>query len=248
MKAFPSTPLHVLTFEIGTVPDSEPLWDALVYFFSRYPSLTSQGITGYSNFAVNTSVNGTYFGGMNGVLVLPALSSTNTSDSLIAAFNQILEHIVTMWPNTFVNDTASATVPSFYDFWILSSGPTWAGISFELGSRLLDERALTVDLPALKAALEVFTHEAGAQSIIVGGGKVNDIVPRGGSDAVNSAWRKTIVHLSISSVTEEGTFGTDATPQLVQYPDRISTQLSKLSKKISGLGCVPGGQVRWGIW
>jgi len=233
MKAFPSTPLHVLTFEIGTVPDSEPLWDALVYFFSQYPSLTSQGITGYSNFAVNTSVNGTYFGGMNGVLVLPALSSTNTSDSLIAAFNQILDHIVTTWPSTFVNDTANATVPSFYDFWILSSGPTWAGISFELGSRLLDERALTVDLPALKAALKVFTHGAGAQSIIVGGGKVNDIVPRGGSDAVNSAWRKTIVHLSISSVTKEGTFGTDTTIQLVQYPGRISTQLSKLSKKIS---------------
>jgi hypothetical protein len=67
-----------------------------------------------------------------------------------------------------------------------------------LGSRLLDETALTTNLNALKAALKVFAHGVGGQCILVGGGKVNDFVPQGGS-AVNPAWRKTILHISKSS-------------------------------------------------
>jgi hypothetical protein len=67
-----------------------------------------------------------------------------------------------------------------------------------LGSRLLDETALTANLTALQAALKVFAYGVGLQCVLVGGGKFNDFVPRGGS-AVNPAWRKTILHLSKQS-------------------------------------------------
>jgi hypothetical protein len=197
MRAFPSTPLNYIGFEIGTTPNSEPLWDALTYVFSQYPSLTSQGITGYIDFAPNTSINGTYFGGMQGLLFLPALSSTNTSTSLVAALDKIVTNITTTWPNTFIYNASIATFANFYDWWFPNNGPKSAGGSTMLGSRLLDETALTANPTALQAALKVFAHGAGLQILLVGGGKVNDFVPRGGS-AVNPAWRKTIVHLSKS--------------------------------------------------
>jgi hypothetical protein len=90
------------------------------------------------------------------------------------------------------------TVPNFYDWWFPNNGPKPAGGSTILGSRLLDETVVTANPTALQAALKVFAHGAGIQSILVGGGKVNDIVPGVGS-VVNPAWRKTIVHLSKSS-------------------------------------------------
>jgi len=67
-----------------------------------------------------------------------------------------------------------------------------------LGSRLLDETALTANPTALEAALKVFAHKVGLQSILVEDGKVNTFVLPGGS-AVNPAWKKTIVRLSKSS-------------------------------------------------
>jgi hypothetical protein len=46
----------------------------------------------------------------------------------------------------------------------------------------------------LQAALKIFAHDTGGQSILIGG-KVNSFVPPGGS-AANPAWGKTTVHLS----------------------------------------------------
>jgi hypothetical protein len=195
MRAFPSTPLYYIDFEIGTSPDSQPLWDAITYLFSQTPSLVAQGITGYVEFAPNTTISGTSVGGFQGVFMLPALSPTNTSASLLAALEKIVANITTTWPNTFTvpGGLIPVTVASFYDWWFPNNGPKSAGGNTMIGSRLLDETALTANLTALQAALKVATHGVGLQALVVGGGKVNSFVPPGGS-SVNPAWRKTIVH------------------------------------------------------
>jgi len=127
MRAFPSTPFYYLDFEIGTTPDSEPLWDAVTYLFSQCPSLVAQGITGYIDFSPNASINGTYVGSLGGIFFLPALSPTNTSASLLAALEKIVTNITTTWPDIFIVLASPVTVASFYDWWFPNNGSKNAG-------------------------------------------------------------------------------------------------------------------------
>jgi hypothetical protein len=68
------------------------------------------------------------------------------------------------------------------------------------GSRLLDAKALTAG-PALKKALQAAMTPGGINPYLLGGKGVRDVVPRGGSDAVNPAWRTSLVHCSLSHIT-----------------------------------------------
>ena len=68
-----------------------------------------------------------------------------------------------------------------------------------VGSRLLDTEALTTNLTAVKVALQGFIPQGDGQSAsidLVSGKGVWNAMPRGGSDAVNPAWRKAVVHVS----------------------------------------------------
>lgn len=61
-----------------------------------------------------------------------------------------------------------------------------------VGSWLLPAETLTDD--ALRPALVQFLGQDGGRLYMVSGKGVWDAVPRGGSDAVNPAWRKALVH------------------------------------------------------
>jgi hypothetical protein len=67
-----------------------------------------------------------------------------------------------------------------------------------VGSRLLDAEALTANLTAVKVALQGFIAPGGGQANVdfISGKGVWNAVPRGGSDAVNPAWRKALIHMS----------------------------------------------------
>jgi hypothetical protein len=171
--------------------------NALTYWFSEYPTLSAQNIAGYNDYAVNTTLDGvTYCGGVQGEFLLPVLSPANTTESLSAAIGAMLDNITATYPGQFVTEIGVQTYASYYDWWLPANGPKSAGFDFMVGSRLLDKTALTGDLSALQAALKVFSEAGGGNPILVGGGKVNSGVPRGGSNSVNPAWRKTILHCS----------------------------------------------------
>ena len=198
IQTFPSTP--IVTFHVlGTLSETEIFWDAMTYWLSAQPSLSEQGISGYNTISPNTSINGTYFGSVKSSFLLPILSPSNSSESLSAAINVLIDHVTTTWPGYFKYSTDNLTWATFYDWWLPANGPDYAGIDLMVGSRLLDEEALTRDLDALKAAIKVFIPPGNAgMANLVAGGKVSTVVPRGGSDAVNPAWRKAIIHFSKS--------------------------------------------------
>ncbi len=182
----------------GTIPNSEPFWDSITYWLSQYPALAEVGLAGYGNIYPNISLGDATYGGFGGFFLLPALSPLNNTASVAAAIDPILEHINNSWPGYFEFSKNALTYPSFYDWWYYNNGPTYGGVDLMVGSRLLPAEALTANLTALKVALQgFFNPETVDISVdLVSGKGVWDAVPRGGSDAVNPAWRKAIVHVS----------------------------------------------------
>lgn len=202
-KAFQSTPFIVSTVAFGTAPpNSDQFWNGTTYFLSQYPRLSAQGLAGYGNLLPNTSFNLTenttiQVGAFEGEFVLPVLSHYNTSASVEAALNPIFANINATYPNQWEFSVNTTTYSSFYEWYKDFNGPDYAGIDLAVGSRLLDEKALTSNLTALRVGLQnSFAPGNGGQINLVSGKGVRDAVPRGGSDAVLPAWRESLVHYS----------------------------------------------------
>jgi len=137
---------------------------------------------------------------MQGLYLLPVTSPKNTTASLAAVANGTINNILATYPEMRAPLAVSLSYPGFYDWFNPANSPKYAGLELMAGSWLLDEKALTADPVALKAALKVFGGGVGTFSpLLMGGGKVNTAVPRGGSNSVHPAWRKTILHLSKGS-------------------------------------------------
>jgi hypothetical protein len=132
--------------------------------------------------------------------MLPVLSPQNTSSSLTSALTPILANISATYPNEFLISVSNVMEhPTFYDWWRANNGPYYAGIELVVGSRLLSADALH-DVAALETAVKgVLPSDVGGVGMnfyLLGGKGIADAVPRGGSDAVNPAWRKALVHAS----------------------------------------------------
>ncbi|KAH8811453.1 hypothetical protein F5884DRAFT_672266 [Xylogone sp. PMI_703] len=196
VKAFPPTPFIVSTLSFGTpLLNSETYWNAMAYLASRYPDLSSKHLGGYGFMASNTTYNNSQISAFEGVFVMPALSASNTSASVDAAISPVIANISATYPNQWGFFLNTTTYPSFYDWFKDNNGPNNAGIDMAIGSRLLDEKALTSNLTALKLALQSSTAPGGTPSLYLVSGKgVRDAVPRGGSNAVLPAWRTSLVH------------------------------------------------------
>jgi hypothetical protein len=136
-----------------------------------------------------------------GIFILPLLSSSNTSESLVSAVSSVVNAAVQPYPLKFFVTFQPVVYNSFYDYYVINNGPLDAGGDYSLGGRLLDEKALTSNITALRETLKAITPGGSASSLyLVGGHGVRNAVPRGGSNAVNSAWRKALVHCGKASV------------------------------------------------
>ncbi|RFU32605.1 hypothetical protein B7463_g3715, partial [Scytalidium lignicola] len=199
IKAFPSTPFIVNTLSFGTAPPyTETYWNGITYFLSKYPLLSSQGLGGYGFILPNTTYNNTQIGAFEGAFLMPVLSASNTSASVEAAISPILANISATYPNQWQFIMNTTTYRSFYDWFQNNNGPDNAGIDMAVGSRLLDEKALTANLTALKVTLQnsIPPGSVGSAYLVSGKG-VRDAKPRGGSNAVLPAWRESLVHYVI---------------------------------------------------
>ncbi len=202
-KAYPSMPFVVATGILSTVPGTDAFWDAIANVLSQYPSLDDQGIMTYSLVARNFS--GQYgitspIDGLLGIFILPVLYPDNTTDSLNATLYKMFNQAIAGSPVPFTPYFSSQLYPDFWAWYSVNNGPLDAGYDQFIGSRLLDKNALMQNLTALAAAFKGATPYGGVTSAYLVGGKgVMNAKPRGGSNAVGSAWRKAYVHSGMPS-------------------------------------------------
>ena len=134
--------------------------------------------------------------------MLPVLSPTNTSSSFLSALNPLLDTVTDEYPNQFSVSLSNITEwNSFYDWWINTRSLEYAGIELVVASRLLGAEALhNIEAleTALKGLLPVSEVGTSINFYLLGGKGITNAVPRGGSDSVNPAWRKAIVHAGTS--------------------------------------------------
>lgn len=88
---------------------------------------------------------------------------------------------------------ASTLFPSLYALYQAYADPSTAGTDKVVGSWLLPAETLS-DNEGFSDALRTFMGDVGARLYMVSGRGVWDVVPRGGSDAVNPAWRRALIH------------------------------------------------------
>jgi hypothetical protein len=225
IKAFPSTQFAIADALIATAPGTEAYWDVFASILAQFPKLGAQGISTYSFLApsfVSPSLNITsavdaYYG----VFMLPLLHPGNSSATLIAAINDVLNTAKAPYPAQFVTSVTGTAYPDFWSWYQNNNGPLDAGSDVVLGSRLLDEKALTANTTAVKEAYKIITQPGRMTNIyLVSGKNVWNAEPRGGSNAVNPAWRKAFVHTGESFSLELSCLVpvTDLlTPRLVAY-------------------------------
>jgi hypothetical protein len=200
-KAFQSVPFVVATGFVGTtIPGLGAVWDVVANVLSHYPALDAQGIMAYSlvvhDFSRPKKGIPIALDGVLGQWILPALHPENTSDSLDAAINAVFrEATAGYFPGQFIRILTTHTWPDFWAYYNVSNGPRDAGFDQYLGSRLLDGKALTQNLTALKQAFKATTPSGSSTgAFLVGGHGVQNAKPRGGSNAVNPAWRRAYIH------------------------------------------------------
>jgi hypothetical protein len=146
----------------------------MAYIMSQFPSVAEHGIMSYSTFSPNTTLNGTIYnttfngslyGVYQGLFVLPILSPSNSSSSVMDVLSPIWKNITMTYPDQISFSFSAATYPSFYSWWINYNGPNDAGFDIIVGSHRLDIPSLTANVTALKEAMKAFTPPGG------GGGK-----------------------------------------------------------------------------
>jgi hypothetical protein len=203
VKAFPSVPLNLVEVEFATKAGNPHYWDALLYALGRYPELKDAGLMGYTSFGPNYSDPSS---GINelavyqGIFILPQFADNDTLASLNALLDITGTYINTTWPGEFIfAEPVNYTFQNFEDFYVYGNGPNNAGIEQLGGSRLLPREVFEGNTTALRIAVQesISPGNLGNAYLVT---PPKGIVPRGGSNAVNPAWRKALVHYSESSV------------------------------------------------
>lgn len=196
-KAYPSMPFIVATGSIYTLPGTDIFWDVIAKILSQFPALDDQGIMAYSFIVRESSVLGTptpvdaFVAGF----LLPVLHPDNTTNSLNATLNKMFAQAIAGTSFPFYYNVIPQTYDDFWAWYNVSNGPLDAGFDQYIGSRLLDGKALTQNLTALAQAFKAATPLNGtSMAYLVGGKGVMNAQPRGGSNAVGSAWRTAYVH------------------------------------------------------
>jgi len=240
-RAFPSAEFIAALGIVLTPPGGEPYWDVVANILSQYDSLDAQHISAYTVVApgyVNPALGITtpldvYLGSFN----LQGLYPGNTSNSLAAALTAVFDAATAEYPGQFTVEVFPPTVyPDFWDWYNPNNGPlTGAGGDVLVGSRLLDEKALSQNLTALKDALKIVTQTGPATGLyLVAGRGVANAKPRGGSNSVNPAWRKALVHTGkLCNIVKRGL--SDLHVKLLVFPGRHLILWSKRSKRTCSL-------------
>jgi hypothetical protein len=197
MKAYPSPSILSMSFGIETTADNTHAFDMVAYMLGQFPSLVDAGVSGYPIILkASPSILGNYTvytSGMIGKFMM--VNTTNVAD-MVAVFQPLFNHINSTWPGSFQIGVNITSYPSFYRWYEENYDGSPVGYENVMGSRLLDADALAANVTATKLAFEQFAGGDLTTAYIVSGKGVWNAQPRGGSNAVLPAWRKSIVHAS----------------------------------------------------
>ena len=112
-------------------------------------------------------------------------------------FNPILAHMSNVYPVVVSHNTTF--VPSLYEWWkVQYPAGAVAATDARLGSRLLDEMALSQPLDTLADGLSKAYPGLVLLGNLVSGPGVWNAQPPGGLGSMTPAWRKAVTHLSKS--------------------------------------------------
>ena len=169
-------------------------FDMITYLVSNFPSLGDAGVSGYPliyNSVPDSLTGKDLITGIGGLFLMTDTNATQMTRLLAPHFY----HINDTWPGVaiFANITQYASVNEWFSH---NYDPSPSGLDLVMGSRLLDKQALTGNITALKSGLQKFSKGDQTTVFIVSGKGVHDAQPRGGSNAILPAWRKTYVHAS----------------------------------------------------
>lgn len=180
-------------------PNSATYWDIVAYYLAQFPALSAANVAGFIYIYPNiTQTEGSSpISSFQAIFALPESSSSTALEDLWAPS---WTHVNETYSNVTITTQVTSTVfPDLYSlFQVYQDSPT-AGLDKIVGSWLLPPATLMED--AMKDALVTFAGEAGTSLYMVSGKGVWDAEPRGGSDSVNPAWRKALIHAGKSTAT-----------------------------------------------
>ncbi|KAL9592325.1 MAG: hypothetical protein Q9179_006826, partial [Wetmoreana sp. 5 TL-2023] len=167
----------------------EPFWQAMAYYHSQLPQLVKSGLMGYYNISsVSPFDPTTPLNLAAGVWIL-----NTTTSAFNAIMDPVLDHIRDTYPVNVTRSTDYA--PNFYDWWKIYSPPGAVGTESQIGSRLLDERALSAPLDRIAAYLAAAYPDLVLLCNLVSGPGMWNAKPPGGLGSMTPAWRSTVVEM-----------------------------------------------------
>ncbi|KAK3937418.1 FAD-binding domain-containing protein [Diplogelasinospora grovesii] len=227
LKTIPSLEVMSLDFQFSTAADNPLAFNAIAYFVSQFPYLADSGVSGYPIIFKSspdpTTASGRLVSGMIGKLVM--LDTRNASD-VLTRLDPLFAHVNSTF-GEFIFTSNATYYHSFGAWYEENFDPSPAGYESVMGSRLLDQQALTANITATKIALEKFAAGGQATVYIVSGKGVHNAQPRGGSTAANPAWRRTYVHATASVAFAP--LNATAKTAAIAATDRFAAALRELS-------------------
>jgi hypothetical protein len=168
----------------------------MAYFLTQLPTISAANISAFLYLfpSIALTENGAPVASFDGVFALPDPASESALEDMWAP---IWAHVNETYPNQTTTQATSTIFPNLYSLFLQFADASVAGVDKVVGSWLLPPATLTED--AMMDALKTFLGESGARLYMVSGKGVWDAEPRGGSDAVNPAWRKALIHAGKSS-------------------------------------------------
>lgn len=195
IRTFPATPIAVYDFTLEAEPNSTVYWDIVKYFMAQFPTLAASNVAAYTYLYPNISAkSGDSVATFEGIF---ALSNPASASALEDMWTPIWRHVNETYPDKTVTTAKSIIFPNLYSMFLQYADDTGAGVDKVVGSRLLPSETLTDD--AFADALIDFLGDSGGRLYMVSGKGVWDAKPRGGSNAVNPAWRKSLIHAGEST-------------------------------------------------
>ncbi|KAH0497556.1 hypothetical protein TgHK011_004854 [Trichoderma gracile] len=198
LKTHPSPKILGLLYGIITDPKEPLVYDLITYILSQTPYLMAQGLSGY-NLITRDMATPLELPGVPdrvaGILGSSVLQDVESPEAVQELFQPLNDTIRKRWGDK----VQFYVLPTAYDSWLAWFSNNYdtdpAGGSQYLVSRLLDGQALTGNQQKLKSALQATLTPSGTiAAFMVGGKGVHDARPRGGSNAVNPAWRSAYLH------------------------------------------------------
>lgn len=191
VRTLPATPIAVYKLDFQTAVNSTVYWGVISYLLSQLPALSTANVSAFLYLypSITPSEGSDPIASFEGFFALPDPSDPNALEDL---WTPIHSHINATWANKTTTKATSTVFPNLYSLFLQYADDSTAGVDKVVGSWLLPPEILTED--AMMPSLVEFLGEAGGRLYMVSGRGVWDAQPRGGSDAVNPAWRKALIH------------------------------------------------------